>query len=137
MGRSVSYLSRAEEVTYLSLEFEDDDMYYDDFRENLFTMFSDKYPTLSDVTHKWDGNETSIIMENRFCEIGLSEYCGLWSISIRVNDSYDRPGIARHWINQVWPKMLDMLTKCYGEHHLARMGGMSDGTSVYTSRKVA
>ena len=137
MGRSVDYLNRAEYVTYINIEQDEEDDLRGDyayFVESLQEKLNDLFPSLSDVK-KWDGREVRIILDNKFCEIGISNYYDMWSVSIRVNDHYEMENIARNWINKIWPKVLNMLTETYGENHLIRKGGMSDGTSVYMSAK--
>jgi hypothetical protein len=134
MGRSVSYLSNAQHITYLNWECEEgtEDFAWDDLKESVIECFS-KFKTLSQpLNKKWDGRETSIILENAHSEVGISEYCGCVSISIRpIEDDYVKIGLATKWINLIWPKVLKELDKCFPTSHLHRIGGFSNGESVY------
>lgn len=160
MGRSVDYLSRAANVTFLDVSSmgmqypynpdteeydEDGELEYDEFMgredwDNLIgeiqAEFASKYPSLN-TSKEWDGRETRIILENTFCEIGISEYCGLASLSIRVNDNLDNYGdnktqLAENWIDQVWDGMLKILDTNFGHYtRLNKQGSFSNGEGVY------
>ena len=102
MGRSVDYLNNAEKVNYfqwptLSVydpetdrdvetdEYEDDD--YEDAEyviEYIQETIKSNFPDFDNCSH-WDGRETHIILEGHGVEIGLSEYCGLATLSVRVD----------------------------------------------------
>jgi hypothetical protein len=139
MGRSVNYLNNARYITYLNFECEEDeiDWAWDDFKDSVIECFS-SFKTLSPPSSKtWDNNETVIILENAHAEVGISEYCGCVSVSIRTNEN-DAPvkiGLAERWIDTIWPKVLNKLTESFPKDHLMRVGGFSDGTSVYQLRK--
>lgn len=127
MARSVSYLTRADAVAYDHLEFENDEIFdeltWRDYKEFMIEKLKNKFPSLQD-TDSWE-DETQIILENEFCEIGLSEYCGLISISIRAKDEYDNyPGLAEAWVDKVKSKFLSIGT-------LIKQGTFSNGESVY------
>lgn len=164
MGRSVDFLSNAQNVTFLDvssmgMQFpynpeteeydEDGELEYDEFqgredRENLIgeiqANFIKKYPSLEKVKDRWDGRETSIILENTFCEIGISEYCGLASLSIRpkgnedswYSDERTKAVLAAHWIDQVWSGMEKILDKEIPYYtRLNKLGSFSNGEGVY------
>lgn len=138
MGRSVNYLSRAAHVAYFDVSYMEDSYEWDDFKDNITSALTDKYPSLSEETRKWDNNETQIILENTHCEIGLSEYCGLASLSIRVYESdynWDKLGLAAQWIDKVWPNMLSLLRANVGADQLSRIGTFSNGESIYQKCK--
>ena len=92
MGRSVSYLDNAEVVIYFPIENElneqgecDDflsQLNWDDLVSNLQCEIKAKLPSYSVCKNKWDNRETRIILENDLCNIGISEYCGLVSLSV-------------------------------------------------------
>lgn len=150
MGRSVSYLSHAKHVVYFEWpklysydeetgeEVETDE--YEDFHwvlDDIKEMLQGAEETL-EPTRRWEGNEDRIFLENDYCEIGLSEYCGLASISIRVNDralentdTQEEYNIgyakSEKWIEESWPKLQDAIPFKL----LKRVGGFSNGESVY------
>ena len=158
MGRSVDYLSNANGVTYFDVSSmgmqypynsetdeydEEGELEYDEFmgREDWDTFVSEiqstlikKYPSLETVKNRWDGRETSIILENTFCEIGISEYCGLASLSIRQKDDnyYLNEDLAAHWVDQVWDNMVKILRKEFSYYtNLYKQGTFSNGEGVY------
>lgn len=159
MGRSVSYLNRAIEKAFFDVSLftidgkiegldendneilrEPDDLDYqdnwDNFYSNVKYSFRGKFD-LDECKDKWDGRETSIIFENNFCEIGVSEYCGLASVSIRVNESYYkgelRERVAKAWIESVWPDMLKSMDENVHNERLNKVGSFSNGEGVYES----
>lgn len=136
MGRSVDYLSNALKVYYLSYEqyFENEDgqEIFDDYAfevlfDNIKHEIKAKYKSFV-VTDNFDGREVKIFLRNNIVEIGISEYCGLVSISIRnVND--EKIGLARNFINKIDKGILDIL-KQNGET-LTKVGTFSNGEGVY------
>ena len=130
MGRSVSYLSRSQKVVYIPFEVEnveESEFEWDFFYEDLIDVLCEKYPSLNVVRNKWDGRETRIILANDLCEIGLSEFCGLVSVSIRVNEYYEFYNIAENWINRInFEKVLNERFNT-----LRKIGTFSNGESIY------
>ena len=159
MGRSVNRLSHATAVAYTHVEpysrngeqdeetgevitnyepNEDDyRIVWDDFYDNVKDTLKTKYPSLEDCK-RWEDNEVSIFLENRIVEIGISEYCGLVSISFRPKESgwgeKATEPLAECWINHNWAGIEKALSGVC--ELLNRVGGFSDGTSVY-EKKVA
>jgi hypothetical protein len=147
MGRSVDYLNRATNVAYFQWpliesyneetdEFEQTDEFEDGYivTEDIQESIISEYPEF-DRSKKWDGRETSIILTGYGTEIGLSEYCGLATLSIRINEreleyfeeheyneQYDK---IEAWINENWAK----ISKGYNQYN--RIGTFSNGESVY------
>lgn len=176
MGRSVSFLSRAQAIVYIDF----DGMYYDNaaecyhcdgdgrelpaaqalgvgiacttckgtgtverlpdewdwehFTEDLTNVLMRRFPSLYDA-EGWDDRETRIFLQNAHCEIGVSEYGGLVSVSMRAKEwegyGENTDGLSEHWVKVARAGFTECLHKAYGEHALVRMGGFSDGTSVY------
>jgi hypothetical protein len=96
MGRSVSYLRNAKGVVYFEWpkvevydeeteEFSESDTLedYDIVVEDIQETIKSEFPEF-DNAKKSDDRETLIILEGYGTQIGLSEYCGLASLSIRV-----------------------------------------------------
>lgn len=159
MGRSVDYLNNAIGVTFFSvdptnsnglindqdeegneIERETNDSDYefcfDDLLGNITYSLLAKFKSLSKVEKRWDGRETRIILENSHCEIGISEYCSLVSVSIRVKVSdYVNEALAENWIKQNWHAMVKTMTENTYHENLTRIGGFSNGESIY--RKTA
>jgi hypothetical protein len=156
MGRGVNYLNRAQKITYIDnsqmghitpldedgneiegAEPEFDEFQasqdWDDFKENLISLLTNRLSSLSaPYKPRWEDREVEIILENNLAEIGLSDYCGCTSVSIRPIDSdgYDDfSGLASHWISQIWPGVERELK---GENTVIRkLGTFSNGESVY------
>jgi len=151
MGRSVSYLSNAETIIYFTIELGEygengqyDDflaeMNWDDFKGNLNGTIKAKLKSYYSVEKKWDSNEVSIILENSLCEIGLSEYCGLFSLSVRAKDTDYQYSDSQYKLNlgktharKVENTLIKCLEDC-GAEVLNRVGTFSNGTGVFTKK---
>ena len=151
MGRSVSVLSDARHVTYFEYptftepdedegqdgEEREEPMEWEWVVDDLTNSISEAKLEFDAVKKKWDGNEVSILFENEFAQIGFSEYCGLCSFAIRVNEEpfnyllddeiADALKNSEDWIDEHW----GTICKAIGYKQLTRVGGFSDGTSVY------
>jgi hypothetical protein len=145
MGRSVNYLNRALLISYfewpvmeiyndetdqfeISDQYEDSDIVKENIQESIISEFPDY-----DYCKKWDGSETAIILKGYGTEIGLSEYCGLATLSIRIDENeldrfieyqeqYDK---IEAWINENWAK----ISQGYNQYN--KIGTFSNGESVY------
>ena len=148
MGRSVNYLNNAEYVIYFSADWinENEEGEYDytssewnwnDFECNLESSICKKLKSYN-VVKEWDNNETKIFLKNELAEIGISEYCGLYSLSIRVKDNSDygwgmyeyQENLGKHHCQQV----RNNLEKCLadsGATILNRLGTFSNGCGVF------
>lgn len=137
MGRSVSYLRGARRIAYFEwptwetedggTEYEDHVFVVDDIRENIKA----ELPEYGNE-QKWDGRETSIILSGYGTEIGLSEYCGLTSLSVRVNtEEVEGEEIEKveKWIDDNW----DKISRFYDEY--AKVGSFSNGESVFEKKQ--
>lgn len=148
MGRSVDYLNRAERVNYFqwpTLWVYDEDTDTDvetDEPEEAFIVIEDIQETIIsnypgfDRCSRGDGREVHIILEGYGLEIGLSEYCGLASLSVRVDQSIldycdtDEEADAEYqkclaWLNENWEEA----TKYWNRYR--KIGTFSNGESVY------
>ena len=147
MGRSVDYLNNALQVSYFQWpliesyndetdEYEQTDEYEDGYivTENIQESIISEFPEY-EYSKKWDGRETAIILTGYGTEIGLSEYCGLATLSIRIdenelayyeqdeyNEQYDK---IEAWINENWAK----ISQGYNQYN--KIGTFSNGESVY------
>jgi hypothetical protein len=137
MGRSVDYLRGARRIAYFDwpkweteegeFEYEAHVFVVDDIRENIKA----ELPEFGNE-QKWDGRETSIILSGYGTEIGLSEYCGVCSLSIRVNtDEVEGEDIEKveKWIDENWAKV----SRFYDEY--VKVGTFSNGEGVFESKQ--
>jgi hypothetical protein len=148
MGRSVDYLNNAERVNYFQWptlwvydEDTDQDVETDelwdasDVISDIQECITSNFPEF-DKCSRWDGRETQIILEGYGVQIGLSEYCGLASLSVRVDQSIldycdtDEEADAeeqkiKDWIHANW----DEVSKYWNEYK--RIGTFSNGEGVY------
>jgi hypothetical protein len=151
MGRSVDYLNRSERVNYFQWptlwvydEDTDQDVETDelwdasDVISDIQEYITDKYPGF-DPCSRWDGRETHIILEGYGVEIGLSEYCGLATLSIRIDQSIldycdtDEEAEAeetkiRNWIHDNW----DQASEHWNQYR--KIGTFSNGESIYETK---
>jgi hypothetical protein len=143
MGRSVDYLNNAERVNYFQWPtlwvYDEDtdqdvetDEYWDasDVISDIQEYITDKYPGF-DPCSRWDGRETHIILEGYGTEIGLSEYCGLATLSIRVDQSVEDEAEEtriRNWIHENW----DQASEHWNQYR--KIGTFSNGESIYETK---
>ena len=151
MGRSVDYLNRSERVNYFQwptlwvydedtdTDVETDELWdASDVISDIQEYITDKYPGF-DKCSRWDGRETHIILEGYGTEIGLSEYCGLATLSVRVDEGpleysmddqeyeADRQK-ALNWIRDNW----DQASEYWNQYR--KIGTFSNGESVYETK---
>ena len=147
MGRSVNYLDNAEVVLYFPIENEyneagefDEDlsqMEWDDTVRNLQCEIRARLPSYYDVKDKWGNRETRIILENNLCSIGISEYCGLVSLSVAPkNNEYDawHESFALRHARQIEGTLEKVLCEL-GLKNLRKVGTFSNGEAVFELAK--
>ena len=126
MGRSVDYLNNAHKVFYTS--FDGEEQYeWEDFFDNIQYGLKSKFPSLENC-NKWDGRETKIFLENNLAEIGISEYCGLVSISIRAKEG--KESIGENWIDKISSNFEKTIRENCGETY-RKIGSFSNGEGVF------
>jgi hypothetical protein len=134
MGRSVDYLNRAQHVAYFewpSYECDEGEQHYEDsewvidcIQESIKSEYLEFYNE-----DKWDGRETHIILSGYGVEIGLSEYCGLCTLSIRVeDDTADDVEDIEAWIDVNWDNI------SLGYNMYRKIGTFSNGEAIYESK---
>lgn len=134
MGRSVAYLHNAERKIFFEFESEFEEQ-WNDILDTIRESMSSVAPSLDKPSRdRWDGRETFIILANDHAEVGIAEYCGLVSISIRVNE-YDQyytgnNALSIHWIEQMWQPMVIAMMK-NGMKFYDKEGTFSNGEGVY------
>jgi hypothetical protein len=142
MGRSVNYLNRATKVTYIhnevgytdeeTNEWIEDEFWFDDLFGNVKYGLKAIFPSLTEC-ERWDNRETKIFLENNLVEIGISEYCGLVSISVRPNERIDaNENLANNWIENVWDKAENKMAEF--STLLNRVGTFSNGEGVFEKK---
>jgi len=131
MARSVNCLNNADLVLYKSGYEIQDNLEWDIFVEEIIENIQYISPSFEVVKNSWDNNETKIILENRLCFVGMSEYRGLVSISFRhkeENDNYDDiSGISKNWLEMIKPKL-----KKLGD--LTKIGTFSNGEAMFKNK---
>lgn len=151
MGRSVNYLDNAEVVIYFTadwINFDDNgviladiaNMNWDDFEGNLCAEIIGKLKSYHSV-NEWDNKETKIIVKNELCNIGISEYCGLYSLSV-ASIEYDgyypeelaKLNFSKHHAQQIKNTLCKIL-KENGCKVLDKIGTFSSGEAVYELAK--
>jgi len=147
MGRSVDYLDNAEVVLYFPFENEYNEegefdeflsqMNWDDMIRNLQYEIKAKLPSYEIVKNKWGNRETRIILENNLCSIGISEYCGLVSLSVApCNNEYNawHEKFALHHAGQI-RGTLEKVLHNLGLKRLSKIGTFSNGEAVFELAK--
>ena len=148
MGRSVSYpsgtiCSAYRDVSAFGYDCESDEIDYhlaeldwEDLLEDIVSDAIKQWPSMTDVRseNRWAGREDRILCENELGQIGISEYNGVANIWLRSRkddycDYYDDQqkliNLCDSWCNRISEKF----EKKFAEMH--RIGGFSDGTSLY------
>lgn len=123
MGRSVSMPSGCTEVCFQTLS--DDDAFgddWEDFLDDITTRCIETWPSMY-VADEWVGREDHAIVQNAHVWIGVSEYCGLVAIWLKVKD--EENGLSVQWAKRIAPKF----AKMFGQ--LRQIGHMSNGEAVY------
>lgn len=136
MGRSVNYLNNAEVVLYFNTEIEDS-FEWSEMVQDLIVAIKSKLPSYYASINKWDNRETRIILDNKFCNIGISEYCGLVSLSVApkeqteyYSDNQYKQNFAIHHARQI-EKTLQKCLDNLGLNRLNKLGTFSNGESIY------
>lgn len=98
------------------------------FVSNITDTLTQKFPSLSPCS-RWDGREVHIFLESSQLEFGISEYCGLASLSVRSKDQYpanlqplaDRNALkAGQWLESHMGDLRTVGRFSNGEHVLER-----------------
>lgn len=139
MGRSVSTPSEAVYVSYAALALEQfgDDFQWewkdacDDFQAQMLRAV----PSLIS-RDAWIGREDHVLAGNRFCNIGVSEYCGLvamWLVPVETapyHYGYSLDGLRDRWIDRIEVRFRAVASSCFGQA-LVRQGTFSNGAAIF------
>ena len=106
------------------------------YEDNVVEQICDKWKSMEDVRedNEWHGNECKVIARNNLCDITISSYCGLVALCLvpRTDDHEDGTGnLCESFARRIAPNF----DKMFGE--INRVGGFSDGTSVYERKETA
>jgi hypothetical protein len=82
------------------------------------------WPSLREA-EGWVGNEVHVIAENSHTVVGISEYCGLISISLAPRYDRDDNALGEQWRKSISDKFLTS----FGEYR--KVGTASNGESFY------
>jgi len=135
MGRSVSYANGSVIKEYVDTSYIDDEFMYAEFKDELKRTLMSRYKSLSPCeSNKWLGDEDLALLENDHVYIGISEYCGLTCVWVTPKSEFDywaeeTEGLALNWIAQIEKGFNKLISENFSA--LKRVGGFSDGTSVY------
>lgn len=143
MSRSVDYLSNANYVIYFTddcLAESEDNLDWEDFKRNLICEIQSKLKSFQECD-RFDGRETLIFLENELAEIGISEYMGLYSLSVRnkedefySSNSY-KSGLSNNYVYQIQKRLENALNNC-GVTLLNRIATFSNGESVFEKKRI-
>lgn len=101
---------------------------YQDLLDWIQSTVIEMFPSMSEAD-SWYDREVHIIAENAHSMVGVSEYCGLVSVSLGERTEYgyyyDSSALGAHWRAQVADKFL----KAFGEYQ--KLGTFSNGESVF------
>jgi len=132
MSRSVNHLNHAEHVSFIPTEdfcgCDPDDpdcsFFFKEEADRVAERLRGRWPSF-EAADRWNNRETRVVAENGHAEVGVSEYCGLTSVSIAVVENCERPELAEHWIRS----MVSAFEEMFGT--LRKLGTFSNGESVY------
>ena len=138
MGRSVNFLDNAITVIYFTADWMEEDYDYTDFVDNLQGNIIHKLKSYTE-SERWGNRETKIILENNLCIIGISEYCGLYSLSVASEYSEysgDRyiNNFGDHHAAQIKNTLIKILDNL-GCVVLNKIATASNGNSLYEKMK--
>ncbi len=126
MGRSVDYPCNAEWVVYLPFEYDDPDdaqWRWECFEGAAIEALKNAFPSCSIHRPLWDGEAYSIL-GNGHGDFYLSEYCGLVSLSFKLDEE---TAIGEHWAQQALAKV----RKVFAGRLYNKIATMSNGEGVY------
>lgn len=155
MGRSVLTATNATTTLYFDASLDPDDYdgfaeadlaaqwAWDDFVGNLTSTVPAYFPSMG-PEDTWENQEIHYILGNDLCKIGVSEYCGIVSVSIVPKNQCEycwRPcdcdplhNLATAWTAKNAAKIAQVIIDHTGWECYSKAGTFSDGTSVYTKR---
>ena len=125
MARGVAYPKNYEHLAFIDVS-KMDEFDFDYLIEEIKHEFKRNFKSLWD-SDEWFGDELKVILENRFVQIGISEYMGIMALWLVVKEN-DYENLAYGWLRKVGKKMRKIFDK-YNE--LIHIGTFSNGEHVY------
>lgn len=109
---------------------------WDFYTNDLIEQMQRAFPSL-DTCDAWLGNEDHAVLDNKFCHVGVSEYCGVAAVwmAAKEPDYYEGEGwvnVRDRWIDQVAAKFTRTARSCFGRP-IIKVGAFSNGECVYQS----
>jgi hypothetical protein len=106
--------------------------------DNLRCAIKEKLPSYYE-TDKWGNRETRIVLQNALCHIGISEYCGLVSLSVAPRENeygerWLRETFAVHHAQQI-KGTLEKVLYNLGLKRLSKIGTASNGEAFFQLAK--
>lgn len=134
MGRSVSTPTGTVYVAYAALDGECDHDDFDWHLEDFQRQMLEAFPSMSECD-EWPGREDHALAENRFCQVGVSEYCGLVAMWMREKDAdWDQgagwEALRDRWLSQVQQRFRTAAKGCFGQA-LYSVGRASNGEQFF------
>lgn len=131
MARTVSTPYGCAAVCYVDGRHIEEDWDWDLFIDDLRTRAKKRWPSL-DECNAWIDREDHAILENDYCFVGVSEYCGLVSVWLlpKELDTYypdeaSKENLAKRWVSSIE----NNFHKEFGEYR--KVGTFSNGEAVY------
>lgn len=140
MGRSVSYASGSIAKAYYYVDWVEDDqdtndMLWEDFLYDVREQAQALFPSLTPCD-EWLGNEDRAILENTFCYVGVSEYCGvvcLWLVPKEFEtyypDEQQKENLSKRWLENAKQKFDANL----GDYN--KVATFSNGEAMFEKKK--
>lgn len=99
-----------------------------------FDIFTEAFPSLSKCD-SWLDREDHALLENRYCHIGISEYCGVVAVWLVRKDGpwYGSPGweaLRDRWLDSVQPRF-EKLANSILPGAMVKLGTFSNGEAVF------
>ena len=127
MARSVSYPRGCHVVCFRDTRHIVDDFQWEGFVESIKTTARSKWPSLISCKN-WLGDEDRAVLQNRFCWIGISEYCGLTAIWLKSKCEDYRSNAAN--LSDNWCGLISKpFTNLFEEYRLVCRA--SNGEALY------
>lgn len=126
MGRSVSTHRDAVAKVFIEHGVDNQEDWHG-FVDEVRSVVTRRFPSMSEAGRRWSGREDRIILENGVAEVSISDYCGLASVCLAPL----RPGdpLCDGWCALVAANFEAELNRAFGG--LRRVGFFSNGEAVY------
>lgn len=112
----------------------DEQWEFDLLLDDLRYVMRDAFPSL-DTCDEWIDREDHAVLENRYCHIGVSEYCGLVAVWVSEKDGpwYGDAGweaLRDHWLRLITPRFRKAASSLFADP-LVKVGTFSNGEAFF------